>query len=228
MKVFCGFTCISAFVCLLAALAAPARDAAPAKRALVKASLRATVTKTWDTVTDTTLRGCDVSIHSIGSRKVVLKSLRPTKVVVTARSGDVSYSPSSIRFVRLEVTGSGTEARTFKAPCMERTVRHDCPRARRVLKGGAFRFFRSRRNEISFRPARLPDVPGTCPWQSGQLRAIRPGLEQAQGDLSEAVLTDPRVAAQTALASAVVESDFDDDEVGHATERVRWSLTFSR
>lgn len=227
MKSFCGFTCISAFVCLLAALAAPARDAAPAKRALVKASLRATVTKTWDTVTDTTLGGCDVSIHSVGSRKVVLKSLRPTKVVVTARNGRVSYSPSAIRFVRLEVSGSGTEATTFKAPCMAHTVQHDCPRSRRVIKRGAFRFFRSRRNEISFRPARLPDVPGTCPWQSAQLRAIRPGLEQAQGELSEAVLTDPRVPGQTVLASADVDSDFDDDEVGHATERVRWSLTFS-
>ena len=78
MRLFCGFTCTAAFVCLLAVVAAPARDAGSAKRAVVKASLSATVTKTWNTVTDTTLGGCDVSIHSIGSRKVVLKSARPT------------------------------------------------------------------------------------------------------------------------------------------------------
>lgn len=228
MKLFCGFTCILAFVCLLTALAASAGEAAPAKRALVKVSLRATVTKTWDTVTDTTLGGCNVSIHSVGARKVVLKSMRPTKVVVTARSGRVSYSPAAIRFVRMDVSGSGNEATTFKAPCMEHTVRNDCPRGRRVVKGAAFRFFRSRRNEVSFRRTRLPDVPGTCPWQSAQLQAIKPGLEQAQGELSEAALADPRVRGQTALASSEIESEFDSDEVGRATERVSWSLTFAR
>jgi hypothetical protein len=36
------------------------------------------------------------------------------------------------------------------------------------------------------------------------------------------------VPGQTALASAETESDFDGDEVGRATERVSWSLTFRR
>jgi len=45
MKYFCGCTCITAVLCLLAALGAAARDAVPAKRAVVKVSLRATVTK---------------------------------------------------------------------------------------------------------------------------------------------------------------------------------------
>lgn len=228
MKVFCGFTCILAFVCLLTALAASAGGTAPSKRALMKVSLRATVAKTWNTVTDTTLGGCDVSIHSVGSRKVILKSVRPTKVTVTARNGRVSYSPTAIRFIRVDVSGSGNEATTFKAPCMEHTVRNDCPRGRRVIKGATFRFFRSRRNEISFRPTRLPEIGGTCPWQSAQLRAIKPGLEQAQGELAERALTDLRVPGQTALASAEIESEFDGDEVGRATERVSWSLAFAR
>jgi hypothetical protein len=228
MKLFCGFTCTLAFVCLVAALAASARDAGPTRRALGKVSLRATITKTWNTVTETTLGGCDVSIHSVGSRKVVLKSLRRTKVVVTARGGRVSYSPTAIRFVRVDVSGSGNESTKFKAPCMEHTVRNECPRARRAHKGGLFRFFRSKRNEISFRTTRLPDVPGTCPWQSAQLKALKPGLEQAEGELSEAALADPRVPGQRALASSEIETDFDADEVGRATERVSWSLTFAR
>jgi hypothetical protein len=228
MKLFCGFTCTAASVCLLAALAAGARDAAPAKRAVLKVSLSATVTKTWNTVTDTTLGGCDVSIHSIGARKVVLKSARPTRVVVTSSGGRVAYSPSAVRFVRIEVSGSGSEATRFKAPCKEQTVKNDCRRAHRVLTGGALRFFRSKRNEISFHRARLPEVAGTCPWQSAQLRAIRPGLHQAEGELVEAALTNPRIAGQTASASAEVDSEFDEDEVGRASERVRWSLSFSR
>jgi hypothetical protein len=227
MRVFCGFTCTAAVVCLIAAFAAPARDAAPSRRAVTKASLHGTVTKTWNTVTETTLGGCDVSIHSIGTRKVVLKSVRPTKILVTSGSGRVSYSPSAIKAVRLVITGSGSETTQFKAPCKEETVHNDCPHARRVASA-TVRFFRSRRNEISFRRMRLPEVRGTCPWQSEDMRAIRPGLDQAQGELAEAALTDPRVPRQTALASADVESDFDGDEVGRALERVRWSLTFAR
>jgi hypothetical protein len=228
MKLLCGFTCSAVFVSLLAALAAPARDAAPERRAVVKVFLRATVTKTWNTVTETSQGGCGVSIHSIGSRKIVLKSLRPTKVVVTSRGGRVAYSPSAIRSVRAQVSGSGNESTKFKAPCKEHTVHNDCPSARRVVSGVTFRFFRSKRNEISFRPARLPDVPGSCPWQSAQVRAIKPGLAQAQGELSEAALTDAHVPGQTALASADIDTDFDADEVGRVRERVRWSLTFAR
>jgi hypothetical protein len=56
---------------------------------------------------------------------------------------------------------------------------------------------------------------------------IRPGLHQAQGELSERALTNPRVPGQTALASADIDTDFDGDETGSASERVRWSLTFA-
>ena len=228
MRSFCGFTCIAALLCTVIAVGAAARTDMQARRAVLRVTLNATVTKKWNTVAETTLGGCDVAIHAVGTRKIVLRSLRPTSVVVTATGGRVSYSPTAIRFVRVDVSGTGNDSTKYEAPCMEHTVRNDCPRSLRVLTGGTFRFFRSKRNEISFRPTRLPEVPGTCPWQSAQLRAIEPGLQQAQGELAEAALTNLRAPGQTALASADIESDFDGDEVGRVTERVRWSLTFRR
>src|SRR4051794_23193113 len=206
MKVLCGFTCIATVVCLFAALGASARGGSEAKKAVLKVSIRATVTKSWNTVAHTTVDGCGVSIHSIGVRKVVLRSKRPTKVVVTAGGGRASYAPPAVRFVSAEATGSGEQTTKFEAPCQPRAEHVNCPRARKVTSGATFRFFRSKRNEIAFKAARLPDVPGSCPRQSAAVFGIRPGLHQASGQLSEAALTNRRVPAQTALASADVES----------------------
>jgi hypothetical protein len=227
MKFFCGFACLAAFLCLLSVGGVSAREGAQAKRALLQVTLQATVTKSWNTLTETRSGGCDVSIHSVGSRKIVLRSARPTRVVVTSGGGRVSYRPAAVRLVRAEVTASGSQTTKFGAPCTNPTERVVCRRSRRVVKGMTFRFVRSRRNEISFRQVRLPTVSSSCPRQSAQVLAIRPGLHQAQGELSERALTNPRVPGQTALASADIDTDFDGDETGNASERVRWSLTFA-
>ena len=228
MKLFLGFTCSAAVLSLLAALAAPARDAASTQRAVLKVTLRASVTKSWNTVTHTTLDGCDVSIRSIGVRKATLRSRRPTKVVVTSRGHRVTYVPATVGLVTVDVTGSGEQTTTYEPPCGQQPEHVACARVHRRVSGTAFRFFRSKRNEISFPRVRLPGVSGSCPRQSATLRAIVPGLHQAEGRLSEAELTNPRVAGQTAIAEALIESDLDGDEEGRATERVRWTLTFAR
>lgn len=228
MKLFCGFTCSAAVLSLLGALAAPARDAASAQRAVLQVTLGASVTKSWNTVTHTTLNGCDVSIRSIAVRKATFRSKRPTKVVVTSSGRRVSYAPAAAKFVTVDVTGSGEQTTTYEPPCRQPAEHVVCPRARRHASGAVFRFFRSKRNEISFRLARLPAVSGSCPHQSATVRTIQPGLHQAEGAISEAELANPRAAGQTAIGSAVVESDLDGDEKGRVTERVRWSLTFAR
>ena len=228
MKLFFGFTCSAVVLSLLGALAAPARDAAPARRAVLKVTLGASVTKRWNTVTHTTLNGCDVSIRSIGVRKATLRSKRPTKVVVTSRARRVSYAPAAVEFVTVDVTGSGEQTTTYEPPCQQPAEHIACARTRRHVSGAAFRFFRSKRNEISFRRARLPAGSGSCPRQSATLRAILPGLHQAEGGISESSLTNLRVAGQTAIGSADVESDLDGDEEGRVTERIRWSMTFTR
>jgi len=228
MRILCVSTCSALVLTLLAALGASARDATSSRRSVLKVTLHATVTKKWNTVTHTTLSGCDVSIHSVGTRKVTLRSKRPTKVAVASGSGRVSYKPAAVRYVTAEVSGSGDQTTKYEPPCQQPAEHVDCPRVNKVVSGAILRFFRSKRNEISFRPSLLPDVGGSCPFQSATVRGIRPGLHQAQGELAEAALTNPRVPGQTAIASADVDSELDGDEEGTVTERVRWTLTFAR
>jgi hypothetical protein len=60
------------------------------------------------------------------------------------------------------------------------------------------------------------------------VRGIQPGLDEAQGELSEAALANSRIRIQTAIGTAEVTTDLEDPETGRVVERVRWTLTFTR
>jgi hypothetical protein len=94
-----------------------------------------------------------------------------------------------------------------------------------MLRGGSFRFYRSARNEISWRAARLPAAGTSCPRESADVRALRAGLRAAEGGISEVELAGSR--PQTAFASAEVTTDLEAEETGRVVEHVRWSLTFA-
>src|SRR5205807_3414749 len=144
--------------------------------------------------------------------------------VVTAASGRVSYSPPAVRALTLRVDHSGLRTVTTQTPCPERVVRTRCTRRQQTLRGGTARFFRSARNELSFAPAALPFPASACPGESADVRAIRPGLHDAQGAVSETALANPRFGSQTALGSSVQTTDLEGDETGRVTERVHWGL----
>jgi hypothetical protein len=213
---------------LLAILAGAAHGASQPKRVAFSVTLSATVTKDWNTVTESTVSGCPTSERSIGKRTVTLRSARPTTVLVTLGRGRVSYSPRIVKYVRAGLSQSGSTTTSIQAPCKERMMVSRCTHQRRALGGARFGFFRSKRNEISFRSARLPESSMPCPRESSAVRAIRPGLQQAQGELSESALMDPRGPIQTATATAEIETDLDGQESGRVVEHVRWALTFSR
>jgi hypothetical protein len=224
---FC-LTCGLGLACALAVLAGTAGAASPSKRATFRVTLEATVTKSWNTVVETTENGCPTSRRSVGVRTTVLRSSKPSIVVVTFRGANVvAYSPAVVRFVRTQVRVAGSRTTRVAAPCEVRTVHSACSPVRRTVSGGSARFFRSRRNEISFSPMRLPEVAAGCPGESARVRAIRPRLSAAQGEIAEASLANPRSRGQTGLASTEVETDLEGDETGTVVERVRWALTFT-
>ena len=150
-------------------------------------------------------------------------------MLVSFDGARVTYSPSLVRSVRVEVVESGEQTTRTLAPCAEHVDHVRCGRSKARVEDAAFRFYRSARNEISFRQARLPEPAGTCPRESAVVRGLRPGLHEAEGGLSEAALMNPRIPEQTAIASAEVESDLDgDDETGKVVERVNWALKLAR
>jgi hypothetical protein len=221
MKASCGI----ALVCVIAILAGSAHAARPTSDTFA-VTLHATVTKDWNTAIESTENGCTVVRRSIGHRTVTLRSTRPTTVVVRLRSGKVSFSPSAVRFVTARITQSG-ENRTRKGqPCGSGTQRVRCRPSTRHVSLGAVHFFRSRRNELTFRPTTLPGAGTACPRESAPVRAIRPGLRDAAGQIAEVELAGG--AAQTAFASAAVTTNLEGAETGRVVERVRWSMTFAR
>jgi hypothetical protein len=225
MKRYCGFICGIALAGTLAILAGTADGASPA-RVTFDVTLRATLAKDWNTVTESTEEGCTVVRRSIGRRTVTLRSARPTLVVVTLGSGKVTFSPAAIRFVVVRVTQTGENRTRRESPCRTGTARQRCRPAKRRVSGGTFRFFRSARNEISFRSAKLPTAGTSCPRESAAVRAIRPGLRHAAGEIAEVDLA--RALSQTALASAELTTDLEGAETGRVVERISWSLTFTR
>ena len=228
LRDYSGITCGLGLVCLLAVLAGTASGASELKRAVFGVTLQATVTKDWNAVTETTEDGCPVSRQSVGRRTISLRSIRPSRVVVTFGSNRVSYSPTIVRSVAIRLTQNGNRTTRVMAPCPVRTVRSRCARMQRLLSGARFRFFRSARNEISFRPARLPEFGKSCPVESADVRAIRPSLRDAQGGITEQSLANPRIHAQTSLGSVEVTTDLEGEETGRVVERVHWALTFTR
>lgn len=219
MKPSCGL----ALICAIAVLVGAA-DAARPSQARFDVTISATVTKDWNAAVESTEDGCTVVRRSIGHRTVTLRSSRPTRIVVTLRSGKASFSPSAVRFVTAKVAQSG-QNRTRKEPCGPGTVRERCRPVSRRVEGRSFRFFRSRRNTISFRPATLPGARTRCPNESAAVRASRPALRDAGGRMAEAALT--RGVGQTAFGSSVVTTDLEGAETGQVVERVDWSLTFA-
>jgi hypothetical protein len=213
---------------LLAFLAGAAHGASQPKRVAFSVTLSATVTKDWNTVAESTENGCPTSVRSVGKRTVTLRSARPTIVLVTLGGGRVSYSPAIVRNVNAGLTQSGSTTKTVGTPCLAQMTHSRCGHQRRALSGARFGFFRSARNEISFHSARLPELTMPCPRESSTVRAIRASLQQAQGELSESALMDPRTPNQTAVASADIETDLDAQEKGRVVEHVQWALTFAR
>jgi hypothetical protein len=225
MKRYCGVICVTVLVGLLAIVAGTAGGALPA-RATFDVTLRATVTKDWNTVTESTEGSCTVVRRSIGRRVVTLRSARPTPVAVTLGSGKATFSPTAVRFVVVRVTQTGEDRTRRESPCRTGVQRVRCRPATRRVSGGTFRFYRSARNEISFHSAKLPAAGASCPREPAAVRAIRPGLREAQGEIAEADLA--RAVSQTALASAELITDLEGANTGRVVERVSWSLTFDR
>ena len=214
-----------ALVCAVASLAGAA-DAARPTQSVFDVTIRATVTKDWNTAVESTENGCTVVRRSIGHRTVTLRSSRPTSITVGTRSGKVSFSPGAVRFVTAKVAQSGENSTRKESPCGSRTVRERCRSVTRRVGGKSFRFFRSGRNAVSFRPVILPGAAARCPNESASVRSIAPGLRDAQGRISESALA--RGIPQTAFASSEVATDLQGAETGQVVERVNWSLTFAR
>jgi hypothetical protein len=217
---------LSSSCALLLAAAVDARPAA--QKATFRVTLSAQMTKTWDYVTTREEGDCTVSTRVEGTRRVSLASIRPTLVTVTASRGRISFSPALVRSVRARISQGGAVTVSERGLGCARVTHADCAKAQRTLVNQTLRFFRSRPREISFR--RTPDYrfPTTCPREDAAVRAERPGLDEAEGRLSERDLFARGVRFQTVSGEFEEETEISGDLDGKVVERVTWVLKFTR
>jgi hypothetical protein len=201
-----------------------------ASRARFNVTLTAQVAKTWDYVTNRQEGECAVTTHVQGSRVVTLRSARPTIVTATTSAGRIRFSPAVVRFVTARATQGGSVTTTERGLGCGRRTHTDCAKLRRTLANQSLTFFRSHRNEISFRRTRdfASGLPTTCPLEAPEVRVERPGVHQAQGELSERDLFNRGIRFQTATGSSTETTDLEGDPDGKVIARVNWSLTFRR
>jgi hypothetical protein len=220
-----------AFLCTGALAFAQAVEAGrDASRARLNVTLNAQVTKTWDYVTTRQEGECTVTTHVKGSRVVTFRSARPTIVTATSSGGPVRFTPTVVRSVTARARQGGSVTTVERGLGCNRNSHTDCVKQQRTLVNQKLTFFRSRRNEISFRQTRIfaGGFPTTCPPEAPEVRVERPGIHQAEGELSERDLFNPGIRFQTATASSVETTELEGDPDGKVVARFSWSLTFRR
>jgi hypothetical protein len=222
---------LATVTCMSALAFAAGVDARPsAQRATFRVTLTAQITKRWDYVTTRQEGDCTVSTRVQGKRTVTLRSARPTIVRATSTAGRLRFNPAVVRWVTARASQGGAVTRTERGLGCTAVTRTDCVPLRRTLANQALSFFRSRRNEISFRRTRdfAAGFPSSCPPQAAEVRAERTGLHEAEGELSERDLFRRGIRFQTASGLFEETTDLEGELEGRIVERVSWSLTFRR
>ena len=219
------FACAGALACTQTVEAG-----AKAPSARFNVTLMAQITKSWDYVTTRVEGECTVTTHVVGTRIVRLRSSRPTIVSATLSAGRVRFSPALVRFVTAQATQGGSLTTTERGSGCGGRKRFSCAKPRRTLANQKLAFFRSGRDEISFRRTRdfASGFSTTCPLEAQEVRVERPGLHQAQGELSNQDLFNSGVRFQTANGGSEETSQLSGNPDGKVITRVSWSLTFRR
>jgi hypothetical protein len=221
---------LASVACACALALAVVADARPEQRATFRVTVTAQLTKTWDYVSTGQAGDCTVSTHVVGSRTITLRSSRPSVVTAIGTPGRVGFTPTLLRSVTARTTQDGTVTVTERGVgCIGRT-HTDCTRQTRTLSNQTLRFYRSRPGEISFRRSRDfgAGLSRTCPPEDPEVQVERPGIHEAQGDLSERQLFDRGFRTQTVSGSFVEETEIEGGPDGRVVERVSWNLRFVR
>jgi hypothetical protein len=231
MPFYRRISALATLVCVFALTLAAAVDARPAaQHATFNVTLSATLTKTWDYVTNAAVGECTVSTRVQGSRTVTLRSRRPTRTRVTSSGRGPSFSPAAVRLVTARASQSGATTRTERGLGCSGRIHTVCAPSRRTLSNQTVRYYRSRAREISFRRTRDfgGGLPLSCPPQAPEVRVEQPGLHQAEGEVSERDLFNRGVRSLTASGGSEETTEIEGDPDGRVVVRVSWNLRFTR
>ena len=208
--------------------------AATPKRAVFDVTLSGTLTKTW-TSRHVVEGGCDEITTHVGQWRLSLRTTRPTRVVAVGPSGPgraARFSPGIVRSIAGTAIRSGSRRVQNQSNACGTNQIAACARKRVSFRGATTAFSSPTRQRIRFgrlqgiRAARA--LAGTCPNEAREIRAIRTELSVADAPVAIGDLFDRDVPRFFVSGNAEQETTIEGPYDGTVTERVRWTLTFTR
>ena len=211
-----------------------AAGAATPQRAAFNVKLTGTLTKEW-TVSRTVVGECtEVTTHT-GQWRMTVGTRRQSRIAFTSRGRGrrLGISPSLVRAIAGSATRGGSVRVTSRGPGCTGSIRKvRCAPKRVDFRGATGRLTTPRAGVARF--AALAGVSaarsfrGSCPGEPADVRALRTDLRLADAPLSAADVFSRDVSRFFISGNITQETTLEGVYDGTVTERVRWTLTFTR
>lgn len=223
-----------ALTCLVV-LAGGIADAAKPTQAAFRVTLTASLTKDWTFTRVEPEAGCTRTTRGVGRWQTRLSTGASTRVqAIAASGGRVRFTGATIRALAGTATQAGTMTIIGQGPppCnrLSRSVR--CGQRQRLFRGGSVSFGSPRPGVLQFRTLRgaapIRSFDSTCPEEPNDIRSIRTDLSLATGPLDRDDVFARDVRRWFISGDSEQVTTIEGGVAGRVTERVRWTLTFTR
>jgi hypothetical protein len=221
--------------CLLA-VAGGSAYAAESREAVFRVTLTGTLTKKWSFARiEESETDCVRTTRGVGRWQTKLSTRAPARMrAIAAGSGRVRFSGAVVAALAGTASRSGSMTTTAggPAPCerLSRSVR--CGQERRTFRRGSTTVASPRKGILQLGRLRRADsirsFRSTCLEEPSDIRAVRTDLPPATGPLDSADVFDRNVARWFVTGDTEQVTTIEGDVDGRVTERVRWTLTFTR
>jgi hypothetical protein len=211
-----------------------AAGAATPERAAFDVKLTGTLTKDW-TVRRAVEGECtEVTTHA-GRWRMTLGTRRRSRLAFTSRGRGrrLVISPSLVRAIAGSATRGGSVLVTSQGPgCTAPPRLTRCTMRRVGFRGATVRLTTPRAGRARFTTLRgvsaARSLRGACPAEPVEIRALRTDLRLADAPLSAADVFSRDVPRFFIRGNTSQETTIEGEYDGKVTERVRWTLTFTR
>ena len=230
----CG---VSFMLACLLTLGWGAAGAATPQRAVFSVKLTATLSKDWTVRRATTDEGeCDKITTTTGRWTLSLGTTRSSRIVIqgpAAAGKPLRISAGLVRAIAGTARQTGSARLQQRGPrCVSSTTTRACGPQTRSFRIASARLTSRTRGLARFSAMRGASAGrafrGSCPEQPEEIRAIRTDLALADAPLDVADVFAKDVPRFFISGNTVQETTIEGDYDGKVTERVRWTLTFTR
>jgi hypothetical protein len=222
-------------VAFLLACASTTALAAKPKQARFRVTLTGTLTKTWAYTHSEGEPGCILTTRGSGKWEAKVSTRQATRIrIVAVRGGKLRFSGSPIRTVAGTTTRSGTHSVTGQGSpnCERQSKTARCAGVRRSFRGGSSGLVNPRRGVLQLGRLRtataIRSFSPPCPEEPSEIRSIQTDLTLATGPIAAADVFSRDVPRFFVSGDSEQETALSGDIDGTVTERVRWTVTFTR